>query len=350
MELADPAGERPRLGWFCTYTPEELLYAAGWHPERIIPKAGEADTASSWFSSNLCPYVRQVGWRAEQGGLDHLQGVVVTNSCHAMLQLASALETNGFPPVYVLDVPRKDDAAAVNYFASQLRELARALCRGQSPAEGASLQAAVQAYQERRQWLEQVTGGSREGWRRVPPGWLWEVARSASARLPGQLAAEEPGGSAGSGNGAPCLLLTGAMPFPEMMEVLLQEPGISWWQDNCLVGRYLERPQPENSEEKWREEPFIQLAQMYLHKPPCPRMQTMSRRRCDLQSLMSSMPFRGVVFHDLGFCDLHHYDYLLVEELCREQGLPLLRLKTEMHPGEVGQIRTRVEAFLEMVT
>ncbi|MDP6100600.1 MAG: 2-hydroxyacyl-CoA dehydratase family protein [Dehalococcoidia bacterium] len=47
------------------------------------------------------------------------------------------------------------------------------------------------------------------------------------------------------------------------------------------------------------------------------------------------------------FCDPHEYDMAPLQTLFQEHGLPSLRLKVDT-TIPVGQLRTRVEAFMEM--
>lgn len=48
----------PTVGWFCTYTPEEILMAAGFAPRRIPGTFQGIKFADAFLQSNLCPYVR----------------------------------------------------------------------------------------------------------------------------------------------------------------------------------------------------------------------------------------------------------------------------------------------------
>jgi len=100
------------------------------------------------------------------------------------------------------------------------------------------------------------------------------------------------------------------------------------------------------SEEK---EIFSRLASEYLQRPACPRFLDGEDRLLFLRDLLIRNRIKGVIYHDLGFCDLTGYDYLLLKSFFQENNIPLLKLKTELGAGEIGQILTRVEAFLETI-
>lgn len=112
-----------KVGWICTYTPEELIYAAGFTPTRLFPGDDQnAGGIEDIFPNSICPFVRQV-MNEIRSEAENLEGLVIANSCNAMMHLYNALneEFNGF--VYLLDVPAINSEEAVNYLAEQLGEI-----------------------------------------------------------------------------------------------------------------------------------------------------------------------------------------------------------------------------------
>jgi benzoyl-CoA reductase/2-hydroxyglutaryl-CoA dehydratase subunit BcrC/BadD/HgdB len=55
----------------------------------------------------------------------------------------------------------------------------------------------------------------------------------------------------------------------------------------------------------------------------------------------------GVVLEILKFCDLWGVDAVPLVEALRKEGIPVLKLEREYRLSGEGQIRTRVQAFLE---
>jgi benzoyl-CoA reductase/2-hydroxyglutaryl-CoA dehydratase subunit BcrC/BadD/HgdB len=58
----------------------------------------------------------------------------------------------------------------------------------------------------------------------------------------------------------------------------------------------------------------------------------------------------GVIYSVLKFCQTYQYDFPHLEATLKEQGIPLLRLEREQHFSGAGQLKTRVQAFLEMIS
>ncbi|MDD5703958.1 MAG: 2-hydroxyacyl-CoA dehydratase family protein, partial [Dehalococcoidales bacterium] len=83
--------QKPMVGWFCSYTPQELLTAAGLYPYRIVPEPSSAiTTADAYLERSFCPYVRICLAGALEGHYQFLGGLVVVNSCDAMRRLYDA--------------------------------------------------------------------------------------------------------------------------------------------------------------------------------------------------------------------------------------------------------------------
>ena len=39
----------------------------------------------------------------------------------------------------------------------------------------------------------------------------------------------------------------------------------------------------------------------------------------------------------------------MIEDICNDMNVPFLHVRTDYSPGDEGQVRTRIEAFLEML-
>ncbi|MFZ5569001.1 MAG: double-cubane-cluster-containing anaerobic reductase [Thermodesulfobacteriota bacterium] len=57
----------------------------------------------------------------------------------------------------------------------------------------------------------------------------------------------------------------------------------------------------------------------------------------------------GVIHYGLQFCQPYLMESLPVEKALKDKGIPVLRVETDYGPEDAGQLKTRVEAFLEML-
>ena len=56
-----------------------------------------------------------------------------------------------------------------------------------------------------------------------------------------------------------------------------------------------------------------------------------------------------MIFHALKFCDTNAYDIPVIRDAFKERGIPVLFIDSDYTTGGIGQLRTRIEAFLEML-
>ena len=58
----------------------------------------------------------------------------------------------------------------------------------------------------------------------------------------------------------------------------------------------------------------------------------------------------GVIYYTLSFCHTYNVESFLVKEKLAEAGIPCLTIESDYSAEDVGQIKTRVEAFLESIS
>jgi len=96
------------------------------------------------------------------------------------------------------------------------------------------------------------------------------------------------------------------------------------------------------------QETLRHLARHTLRTTRCPRMmEGFEERLEDILNTVESYRVDGVVVEALKFCDLWGVEASLLVASLRDRGVPVLRLEREYALGGEGQIRTRVQAFLE---
>jgi benzoyl-CoA reductase/2-hydroxyglutaryl-CoA dehydratase subunit BcrC/BadD/HgdB len=76
--LTRHAEKQKVLGWFCTYTPIELIHAAGFLPVRIYGGTITVELAGNLVPNFVCPYMRTSLERALRGEYKYLSGVRAT--------------------------------------------------------------------------------------------------------------------------------------------------------------------------------------------------------------------------------------------------------------------------------
>ena len=69
------------MGYFCTYVPEEILYAADILPVRILGSHEPQDVTEPHIFAMFCPFCRDCLAQGLKGRFDYLDGIMIAQSC-----------------------------------------------------------------------------------------------------------------------------------------------------------------------------------------------------------------------------------------------------------------------------
>jgi benzoyl-CoA reductase/2-hydroxyglutaryl-CoA dehydratase subunit BcrC/BadD/HgdB len=91
------------------------------------------------------------------------------------------------------------------------------------------------------------------------------------------------------------------------------------------------------------------IADKYLLPTICPVFIHSDDRVDRILELYSQYKAEGVVYHVLRLCQLIDFEHSKVSAILRPKNIPVLKVETEFGEEDIEQIKTRVEAFLEMI-
>ncbi|MGQ9498114.1 MAG: 2-hydroxyacyl-CoA dehydratase subunit D [Desulfotomaculales bacterium] len=346
LAAAAAGDNRPRAGYFCTYTPVEILAAAGCCPVRLEPRPEAGDGANGPLSANVCSFVRACLATALEGNAGDLGALVVAASCTGMMHLYSAwLESGSAVPAYLLDVPRKTGENATAFFATQLRLLARGLGLPEGSQGEDALWKAIILYGKVYRTLQKFFGPSVNIAARERRALLRLALSHADDRLPDVLWPKS-GGSCRTPAG-PSVLVTGCM-VPDAVVSLVEEFGVRVAVDESCSGLRSLLFSGETMD-SWGDDPFLALARRYLSRAPCPRM-SLESRLAHVVSLATGYRVAGVIYFAMKFCDFALHEFPPLRSAFEARRIPVIMLEGEYLLAATGQLRTRIEAFLEAVS
>jgi benzoyl-CoA reductase/2-hydroxyglutaryl-CoA dehydratase subunit BcrC/BadD/HgdB len=154
-------------------------------------------------------------------------------------------------------------------------------------------------------------------------------------------------GAAGASSTAderPAVLLVGAiLDDPAILQLVEELGGRVVGDDLCTGSRFFEQLVDETKE------PYVALTERYMQRPSCPAKHNPTERHAErLQQLRQDTSAQGVVFVLPKFCDPHAFDYVPLRADLSQAGVPHLLIETDV-TTPTGQLRTRLQAFLEML-
>jgi benzoyl-CoA reductase/2-hydroxyglutaryl-CoA dehydratase subunit BcrC/BadD/HgdB len=351
VEQAVADGRIP-IGYSCSFVPEALLMADRLFPVRLqAPGVAGTEIADNYLSSFICSYARSLLEFALEDRYDLIEGWIFVPSCAHMQRLFDNLEYLKKPAFnHILDVPRKVNEATIAWQAEELRILSNRLAShfgvdmGESSLNKAiedwnTFSAAVQSIGEMRKRQEPPITGA-EFHRLV----MASLTSPKDLILPyiNELRTEIEGREGPKNHRARLMLVGSHLHDPEFIRIIESQGGL------VVADRFCTGSIPGLGPIEPDGDPIRALAEYTFKKTLCPRM--MENFGLRLQTIIDTVreyQVDGVVIEIIKFCDLWGVDSMPLVSSLRAHGIPVLKLEREYRLGGEGQLRTRVQAFIE---
>jgi len=148
---------------------------------------------------------------------------------------------------------------------------------------------------------------------------------------------------------APRILISGspmAIPNWKMHHILESAGAAVICEESCTGTRHFSDLVPET--EGTLDEQIRDIAERYMNIH-CACFTPNDERLDDVVRLAREYKADGVVHYNLQFCHTYANEAVKVERTLAKANIPLLRVESDYSDEDTGQLRTRVDAFLEMV-
>jgi benzoyl-CoA reductase/2-hydroxyglutaryl-CoA dehydratase subunit BcrC/BadD/HgdB len=131
---------------------------------------------------------------------------------------------------------------------------------------------------------------------------------------------------------------------------LIEESGAYVCADRFCYGSFPGRDLITLNDE---EDALTQICRQYMYRGQCPRymnMEKMLGRRSYVDQLAKEYHADGIIYEQMKFCDPWAYERMVGTQVLRDEyGYPVLAVDRPYSIGASGQMRTRVQAFVESV-
>ncbi len=346
------------IGCLLTDVPEELIHAAGAFPVGIMGSNAGVRLADAHLQVWACSLMRTSLDMGLRGELDFLDGIIIPHTCDTTRMMVGIWRhTCKTPYIDNFLLPRQvNRPSARDYLIGELARLRENLAQvtGQEITVE-KIQASIRLFNENRRLLRQVMQlhaehpgllTTREAYTVIKAAML--IDKAEHNRLLQELIPQleqKASSSAGATVVKTRLVISGAVWEPPEILDLIEEAGGVLVGDDFLTGaRYLG---PDAAEE---DDPLAALADRQLQKIPFGGYDNPDAPRANfLVDLVRKAKADGLIFLHLKFCEPENYDYNDMHEALNGAGIPNMRLETEYINPTLGQIRTRMEAFIEII-
>ncbi len=351
-------------GEYCLFAPPELIRAAGAIPVSLCGTSEDPfPAAEAVLPVSLCPLIKSsYGYAATEtcpffAASDFLIGETTCDGKKKMFELMGRMK-----PLYLMHLPYTVDleSAMTHWYAEIMRLKAFLEEKTGIAVTPSALNKQIAIHNRVKRLIGQFAATcvdecvpiSGRDAMVVMAGRNFSVDLDAYADLLERFVAEltslKEDGQSVCRPHAPRILLTGTpigKGSDKVLRLIEASGGIVVCQENCSGVKSLHLLTCEEAED-----PFMALARTTL-RTPCACMSPNRDRLDRLGKLVDEFNVQGVV--DLTWQSCHTYNvesYLLREFLEAKHGVPVLHVETGYSPSDSEQLRTRIEAFLEMVS
>ena len=350
------------LGYYCTYLPEELFYAAGLLPYRIRATGHELDELADIYMVRFtCGFVRLTLDLALRGGYDFLDGLFITNCCdharrmHELYDLVvfKRKEIKQKPPQFYVALPHVINEDGFEWYFDEIKLLKEQIEQKYNLKEidNSQFKEAINIYNENRSLLREIYNLRTLDNPKLTGSEFLQISM-ANTSVPKEIANNELRrileiikNSKDLSNNRKRIMLVGSVVDNINFTKLVEDSGaiivsdfLCFGERNILDDVDLNGDLLEN------------IAKRTYYRMSCPRMMDDHERRYDfLLKEIERAKVEGVILQRINNCDLHGCENMLLEHELKDLDIPTLNIDREAFLTDTTRLQTRIEAFYEMI-
>lgn len=346
---------KPVIGYLCCFAPPEIIAAAGAIPYRITGLPGkDTSPADAYVEPYGCTYVRNILARAAENQFDFLDGLVISHSCD-MVQRLYGIWTYYHPLnfSYLFNVPHQLTPWAKDFFKRELGFFQEKVEQFTGQKAGSSrLSEVIDLYNQNRALIRQVYDLRKDELPLVEGSEVLDILMAGGV-LPAEqykdylvsaldkLRQRKPA----QGKHPRVMLWGSIMDSPALFKTIEEAGGKVVCDDTCIGFRAWEQDVPDSGD------PYDGLTEHYFVNFQCPRTDRgPGLERFDyILDRAREYKVDGVVGYIISFCDPHKFDYPDLRDLLKKEGIPFLLIDDNYSFEPAGSIKTRLQAFIEMI-
>jgi bcr-type benzoyl-CoA reductase subunit C len=352
------------IGYICSLVPLEIITAAGCIPFRVRGDIQEPITkGDTLLETIVCPYYRSCFDLSVKQKYDFLSGMVIPHGCDSMVRSYSAWSYS-LPVSYFhfVNIPTVCVQSSFEFFSAELNDFRKSLEKftGKKITDD-DLDKAIRIHNENRDKARALY----EFRKTDPPlisGTELILVLTVASSLPideantlfGQVLAEMGRRQKSPFKKGPRLLVDGACLDNIELVKLVEEIGGNVVADTICNGARDHLPKTDVGGD-----PIDALAHRYLEKVNCPKTYRENKagtfegdiasRFGDIGAYAKEFNVEGAILYVYKYCDPFGFEVPARKAYYQSINVPLLHLEDVYSAGTMGQLRTRIQAFLEMI-
>jgi benzoyl-CoA reductase subunit C len=351
------------IGYLCAFTPAEIITAAGMVPFRIKGDVNEPITkADTEMETIICPLVRSCFDMALKGNYEFLDGLVIPHACDSICRTYDVWKYSlNLPYAHFINMPHGTGEASLEFYKEILKTFRKSLSKfaGKEISDGA-LAEAIKLHNQNRAKVKELYELRKSSPPLISGEELTKVLVAAMS-LPVTESIEMLGGviNEAKGRGGVAaqkqvrIMVIGAQ-VDDIAFIKLVEDSGTWVvaDDLCPGAREFMASVDVTPD------PIAGLAERYLRKIKCGRtyremegnyQEYLEDRFGHMGRMIDDFGVDGVVLYIYKYCDPFGFEVPQIKSYIEAKGTPVLYLEDEYSMSTIGRLRTRIQAFLEVL-
>ncbi len=358
----EPSG-RKIIGYLTALGPIEIMTAAGVVPFRLKGNVSEAITkGDAYMETIVCPFIRNVFDAALKGKYDFLDGLVLTHQCDSIDRTTDIWSENlKLPYFHFLNVPHVTDGPSVEFMKDILRIFIGTLEKfvGKKISDNALAQA-VKAHNENRRLMRDLYALRKTNPPLISGPEMMKVLVAAmglpveeSSALIESVTKEVKQRVAGVAGNKKRIMLIGDQIDDVAIVDAIEGTGALLVMDDLSIGSKM-----YFSDVDITTDPVQGIAERYLKKLKIPTTyvgdgntyeENLEARFGHLRKYITEFKVEGAILFIYKYCDPYGFEVPVFKSFIESAGVPVLYLEDEYSSSTLPRVKTRIEAFLEMI-
>lgn len=349
----------------CENTPEPLLNLPGAFSVRLrAPRTGSIEMATYYMTSFLCEYSRALLERAIEGGYNFTDCIITPDGCSMLnrcvenMELLKTMNKEKFFYQY-MEIPMKADDNGLNLYVLQCRNhILKPLAETYGiDISDVAIRKAVAEHNRMCELIRAIGDFRKEEHPRIT-GYEYHIITLCTYVAPKdllipmleetleELKMREPDTTEYRAR----VVVVGSEIDDVDMIRLVEDSGAYVCADRFCYGSLPGRDPIVLTED---EDALTQICRQYMYRSQCPRYMNQDKiqgRRKYVNEIAKEYKADGIIYEQMKFCDPWAYERMVGTHVLRnDYGYPVLSIDRPYAVGHSGQIRTRVQAFVESI-
>jgi len=352
------------IAYLCSLVPVEIISAAGFVPFRIRGDVNEPITkGDTQLETIACPFMRSCYDVSLKGRYDFLDGLVLPHACDSIARTYSVWKyTLGLDYSHFVNLPHTSRGPSMDFFRAELDTFKKSIEKfAKRKILDDDLVKTIHLYNENRAKAKALYEFRKSDPPLVSGTEILKIL-TAGMSLPiaesndffNDVLEEFEKIKEGPQKKAPRLMVVGATVDNMDFIKLIEDSGANVVVDSLCIGTRDYWPITETGID-----PMDALARRYLDKINCPRTyrekvgeeyeEDLKARFGDIGALSKDFGVDGVILYIYKYCDPFGFEVPARKAYLNSLNLPVLYLEDEYSASSIGRLRTRIQAFLEMI-